>query len=128
MHWVHLGPNDEVLKKEELANQPAPANVSVLDVSKDVYDIVGTGWKFRNGQWFSPSACNAEMTVDPLQVEINEIQEELRATDWIVVEILEFQHQKKQAPHDMQEIYEQRQKWRARKAELEKQLALKNKS
>jgi len=43
---------------------------------------------------------------------IEELKDKLRETDWVVVEILEFQLVGHTTPHDIDEIYDQRQEWR----------------
>ena len=113
MYWVHFNNNNFVFKKEECDVIPDTTAAKLISVDKVTYDKIDIGWKLRpDGLWESFKDIGMDANDSPSKMRVKELKSKLRDTDWVVLEVLEAQLMNKDTPHDIQEIYNQRQEWR----------------
>ena len=112
MYIVYLDESNAVVKKDEVNTYP-PSIKQIISVNKNVYNTIEIGWSYNNGQWTPPEVSfDNDNNEDPIINQIEMLKQELRNTDWIVVEVLEHQLAAEKSPHDFDKIYEKRKDWR----------------
>lgn len=114
-YFVHLNKNSFVFKKEEAETQPSIIGARVVEVDADTFTKVGIGWRFVDGEWIGQSVESD----GPIQCRIDSLLENLRGTDCIILESLEYKAAGEDAP-SFDEVHKQRQEWRKEISELQK--------
>jgi hypothetical protein len=117
MYWIHLNSNGFVFKKEIADSEPSTTGEEVISVSEEEFNQIIVGFRYVDGKWIEQSEV-LDQGEDPVKLRIQELKQNLRDTDWVVVEILEKQLVNKDPDHSIDDIYNQRQEWRDEIAKL----------
>lgn len=122
MYFLYINEFSMILKKEEAQKAPeltpeAAEWIKVQQVTEDIYKRVQVGFRMENSNYIHPG------TISPgewksIQYALEDLNRQLRATDFIVLETLEFDITKEINPHNIELNYVRRSQWRKEIKEL----------